>query len=536
MPNPVFWFHKAFITNSTNCTAGEKEDLKKAVLALIVLILTSSVAVSSVLLLDADAMWIEPEVLSFFTNSTEVGSRFNITIWLNVTSPTNAWLFFLVYNNAYLTATACNYTGVNKSQWSNALPADIVEPDFGSHNTTHDYVLHGEMLKDSAEHTGSGSLSWVEFEIIQSPGNGEVLTSELRLDTEDPFYSLAWDADLNSIALIFGKADYTYTYATEHDVAVLSVSPQESVMSKGLNVTVASVVSNLGDFAETFNVTLYANTTEIGKQNVTLAFSENKTLTFIWDTSGFAIGNYTVEAVADVVSEETETENNIFIDGVVEIIPYHDVAITNVTSSETTVVQGYILSINVTAENQGDYTETFNVTLCANTTIIDTTEIVLTSANSTILTFNWNTTSFGDNYVLNAYASTVQYEIDTTDNNYTDGVVIVEYHDVAITDLSYSPREPYAFVTILINVTVVNKGTSSETFNVSVNYTLNHDPLIGTQTVTLAPKESKTLTFTWVQGPARYIITAYTSTIPKDTNLSDNEKITYLIIAPYVIG
>jgi hypothetical protein len=40
----------------------------------------------------------------------------------------------------------------------------------------------------------------------------------------------------------------------------------------------------------------------------------------------------------------------------------HDVALTSVTPSKTVVGQGYSLNINVTATNQGDYTETFNVT------------------------------------------------------------------------------------------------------------------------------------------------------------------------------
>jgi hypothetical protein len=44
----------------------------------------------------------------------------------------------------------------------------------------------------------------------------------------------------------------------------------------------------------------------------------------------------------------------------------HDVALTNIRSSKTVVAQGYSTSINVTSENQGDFSETFNVTLCAN--------------------------------------------------------------------------------------------------------------------------------------------------------------------------
>ena len=57
------------------------------------------------------------------------------------------------------------------------------------------------------------------------------------------------------------------------------------------------------------------------------------------------------------------------------IVPVHDVAVTNVIPSKTVVGHGYSLNINITVANQGDYTETFNVTLYANTTTIETKQI-----------------------------------------------------------------------------------------------------------------------------------------------------------------
>jgi len=40
----------------------------------------------------------------------------------------------------------------------------------------------------------------------------------------------------------------------------------------------------------------------------------------------------------------------------------HDIAVTNVTASPDTVKIGEPVSINVTVTNEGDYSETFNVT------------------------------------------------------------------------------------------------------------------------------------------------------------------------------
>lgn len=104
-----------------------------------------------------------------------------------------------------------------------------------------------------------------------------------------------------------------------------------------------------------------------------------------------------------------------------------DVAIVGVAPSKTVVGAGYPLSIDVTAENQGGYSENFNATAYANTTIIATvTNITLAIGNSTTITFTWKTTGvpYGK-YIVSAYATQVPNETDTSDNTFIDGTIIV---------------------------------------------------------------------------------------------------------------
>jgi len=104
----------------------------------------------------------------------------------------------------------------------------------------------------------------------------------------------------------------------------------------------------------------------------------------------------------------------------------HDVASTNVTTSKTVVAKGYCLNLNVTVANQGDYEETFNVTVYANTTSIAAQTVTLASGNSTSIIFKWNTTGFAKgNYTIKAIADTVLGEIHTTDNTHIDSIVCV---------------------------------------------------------------------------------------------------------------
>jgi hypothetical protein len=104
----------------------------------------------------------------------------------------------------------------------------------------------------------------------------------------------------------------------------------------------------------------------------------------------------------------------------------YNTATTNMTPQKTIVGQGYTMNINVTVTNKGDFTETFDVTLYANTTAIETKQVTLTSLNSTTITYTWNTTDYAKgNYTMWAYAEPVQGETETADNTFVDGIVYV---------------------------------------------------------------------------------------------------------------
>jgi hypothetical protein len=104
----------------------------------------------------------------------------------------------------------------------------------------------------------------------------------------------------------------------------------------------------------------------------------------------------------------------------------HDVGITKVTPSKTIVGQGYLLDIVVTAADLGDYSETFNVTLYANSLPVASTNVTLSAGNSTDIALSWNTTGVAyGNYTISAYAWPVPDETNTTNNNCTGGSVIV---------------------------------------------------------------------------------------------------------------
>jgi CARDB len=125
----------------------------------------------------------------------------------------------------------------------------------------------------------------------------------------------------------------------------------------------------------------------------------------------------------------------------------HDVAVTTVSASRNTAVQGELVYIYVTAENQGDFTETFNVTAYAGALPVSMPQTIsnLPSGESRNLTFTWDTESFAEGYHrIKATASAVVGEIDTSDNTFTDGSVYVKFTaEISSSDFYTSTNLPF---------------------------------------------------------------------------------------------
>jgi hypothetical protein len=116
-----------------------------------------------------------------------------------------------------------------------------------------------------------------------------------------------------------------------HDVAVTNVTTSKTgctpmpTVGQNRTITVNVTVENRGSFNETsVNVTAYAAPSMppaivINSTIVSLDAGKNMTISLAWNTTGLAIGNYTVSATAGPVPGETNTTNNTFTDGTILI-------------------------------------------------------------------------------------------------------------------------------------------------------------------------------------------------------------------------
>jgi len=259
-------------------------------------------------------------------------------------------------------------------------------------------------------------------------GNSELATSVV--ETVDGGYAIAGYTSSFDV----GGGDFWLVKVApeQHDLAIVDVVLSKTIVGQGYSLDINVTAENQGDLTETFNVTVYGNTTIIGTKGIVLTSGNSANIPFTWNTTGWDIGNYTVSANATILPNETDTNDNIYVNGMVTVrLPIYDIAITNVTPSKTVVCQNHTMYINLTVENQGDFTETFNVTLYANNTfeshnMQSLLTVDLDPGENDTFTIIWNTTSFAKgNYTIEAVADIILGEIETTDNSFTDGWVIV---------------------------------------------------------------------------------------------------------------
>jgi hypothetical protein len=274
------------------------------------------------------------------------------------------------------------------------------------------------------------SVSVSPGSVVMDVGQSQLLNASVSGGS--PPFTYRWY--LNG-SLISGATNSTWTYAPTSSgsstvyawvndaagVAVTSNSVPVTVNSPpSVIVLPSSVTMNVGQ-SQLFTSEISGGTSTFIYQWYLKDFPVSDATNATWIFTPSSAGFYSVYVnVSDGVGVQA-ISNTVNV-----TVGFHDVAITNVTSSKTIVGQGYNLSITVAATNSGDYTENFNLTVYANTTVIATQIVTLAGGNSTTVAFTWNTTgSIYGNYTISAYAEPVLGETNTTNNTYNDGWVVV---------------------------------------------------------------------------------------------------------------
>jgi len=339
--------------------------------------------------------------------TASMGQNFSINVTILSVLDLYGWEFKLGWNVSLLDAVNVAEGSFLKAGGSTFFTYTV--------NATDGYmIVDCSLLGTVPGVSGNGTLATITFYVKD--------VGECPLDLYDVILLNSLEQPISCQA-VDGHGYFT----PPHDVAVTDVSASPiTVLPSGI-VNVNVTVQNQGGFNEEFNVTAYSNLEIIGLQSVSLASGSSATLPFMWNTTDFGKGDYTISASVSVVPDEIDTaDNNKTADEIVTILCYgHDIAVVDVEPSKTVVPQGHSVNITVIVKNYGIFSENFNTTAYTNTTAIQMQTTTLASGESIKLNFTWNTSGFTRAYIISANATPVEDEADTTDNTFIDGIVKV---------------------------------------------------------------------------------------------------------------
>jgi len=268
---------------------------------------------------DADAMWIEPGYIKFYTNTTEPCHKFNITVWLNVTSD-NFFIYQvkLLYDSSWLNATRAGFAEPPTSQFCEGHTTVATGPDL----STAGEVFFGETLlgTDVIAPPRVGSLVWIEFHILKAPPKGGSISSAFDITTTYPADTWVWnpDGDLIPTTQYNGLVEYDWAVPPKPYLAV-----QPNYVEFPEYVEAVCQCFNIGVYIMNLSAAWYLTNASICLcYNTTLIETEtaNVTIDPLWATS-----------TVDVYDNLPLMDNVTIFVGDPTATPSGDVLIANIT-------------------------------------------------------------------------------------------------------------------------------------------------------------------------------------------------------------
>ena len=330
---------------------------------------------------------------------------------------------------------------------------------------------------------------------------------------------------ISMIALLTVSLLSSFSLVVSVDTAKLYVDPPKSKVLIGENFTVNVAIANVTNLYG-WEFKLYYNNTMLNGTSVSegeflkvqgdtffgpINFTDtyNATHGIIWAT-GSLLGNVSGVDGSGVLAEigfeckqfgnssllfdyselgdpEGTEIQHVTAEGSVETWP-RNIAVISVTPSTLEPYAGQIVSIAVVVRNEGNYTETFNLTTFYNDNSIETkTGVEMPLLSQITIMFEWDTVGLPTNinYTIKAEASMLPGETNLADNVFVDGEVSFRHVTVNIIELkpcnqTGHPAEGFAKGSMAyFKVNVNNSDVDSKPVLVTVNVFDDESVIIG---------------------------------------------------------
>jgi len=244
------------------------------------------------------------------------GKTYTISVKTNYTGDDiRGWQFTLSYNSNVLHGVnVTNGDLITKAKNPSAtFWPGVFNNTEGTLSVTTGFFFF--LLEPATLTSGPGTLANVTFTVMGTGG------SDITLGPETKLVGYTGNGYGDPYEIVDGEVPehlghgYFCNVPPVHDVAVVDVVPSRTVAGRSVTVSMDITVVNEGDLVESFPVTIYANTTPVQTEVVTLPSEHSTTLTYTWETTGVPYGNYTLIGYAWPVPNETDTLDNTLVDG-----------------------------------------------------------------------------------------------------------------------------------------------------------------------------------------------------------------------------
>ena len=239
-----------------------------------------------------------------------------------------------------------------------------------------------------------------------------------------------------------------------HDVAVVAVLPSANPREVGQRLTLTTLVRNEGTVTESFNVSTYFDGLLLGTAEVT-DLPPYATMSFYYTVSPsmLTVGSHTISGSIPPVRKEADLTDNYFVD-TVEVVPklhviIDDITVTSIKLSSDSVFIGETLGINVIVANSGTESETFDLSVYDNSSLIETRQVIeLAPSAQETLSFSWNTSSVSPGFYQISADAPLPRDPTPWDNSLVDGIVEIK---------SRAPPPPYfpTFNMLVLSIIIV---------------------------------------------------------------------------------
>ena len=369
------------------------------------------------------------------------GLQFDLNLSIAAATNVNTWATDIFYDNTIL-----NATGASEGDFLNSLNPTVfsllIQQDYNATNG----LIHMSCALSTGGAFGNGTLATITFQVLGLGQSGINLANAILLDpsslplpfnTANGYFNNILMAKLSIIPPEVTGPSYvpgttfsvnvTLEGVQDFKTAVFNLTYDPSVIQE-IDINVPSVLGNVPikklqvDDAAGYiwcNITFHSGITTFTPVTI-------MTVQFEVLAMGVSPINITQTQLFDISNNPIthEVSDGIFV-GIIR-----HVGVTNVVTDINIAYQGWIVNVNVTAKNEGNLTETFNVHFYFDGNLGGTATITGLAPNEErTVTMTWNTVAVppNHNYTISAAADPVPYQTDLSDISYTDGTVEIRW-------------------------------------------------------------------------------------------------------------